>query len=81
MAVILQETSSLQSGVGLRVFSHMNPVQEFRLAAGTILLLLLAVNQMLLLTSMAVLERDPARVVGVANFVGWQQYGNSILCF
>lgn len=30
----LQETSSLQSGVSLRSFSRMDPVQEFNLEAG-----------------------------------------------
>ncbi len=35
----LQETSSLQSGVSLRSFSRMDPVQEFNLEAGMGLLL------------------------------------------
>lgn len=32
----MQETSSLNSGVTLRGFSHMDPVEEFKLEAGTV---------------------------------------------
>ena len=35
---LVQDTSSLQSGVNLRSFSRMDPVEEFRLETGTVLL-------------------------------------------
>lgn len=33
---MMQETSSLHSGVSLRAFSHLDPIEEFKLEAGNI---------------------------------------------
>ena len=36
LSCMLQETSSLHSGATLRAWSHMDPIEEFKLEAGTL---------------------------------------------